>query len=70
MGHRPRCVDVLDLERDRVGLEDTDPNGQDPLVLLVTKITIGMLVTGSTVSPLIVISMSMVVAGGQAAPRH
>ena len=31
VGHRPRCLDVLDLEGDRIRLEDTDPDRKHPL---------------------------------------
>jgi hypothetical protein len=37
MGHRPWGRDLLELESDRVGLEDADPNGERALLLLVTE---------------------------------
>src|ERR1035437_4867570 len=37
MRHRPRRRDVLDLQRDRVGLENPDPDRQDFLPLLIAQ---------------------------------
>lgn len=37
VGHRPRRVDVLDLQRDRVRFEHADPDGQHARVLIVAK---------------------------------
>ena len=57
MRHRPRRGDVLDLKRNGIRLEDPNPDGQHPLpVLVAQEMIIGMFVTGSTISPLIVIS--------------
>ena len=58
--HRPRRRDVLDLQRDRVGLEDARPRSAARVCpSLSRRMTIGMLVIGSTISPLIVISICM-----------
>ncbi len=37
VGHRPRRGDLLQLERDGVGLEEPDPDGQRALLLLVAQ---------------------------------
>ncbi len=54
--------DVLDLQRDGVGLEDPDPDRQHTSPSASRSTTMGMLVMGSTISPLIVISICIVVS--------
>jgi len=59
VGHGPGRRDFFDFEGDRVGLVHTTQMGSTALPLRSFKITIGVLVTGSIMSPRIFISTSM-----------
>jgi hypothetical protein len=57
--HRPGHLDAFELRRHGGGFEEADPDGQIQLVVGVLEMTMGVLVTGSSVRPPTVISMKL-----------
>jgi len=59
VSHRPWGDDLLEFERDGVGLEDAHPDRQDGISAGSRRMMIGMFVMGSIINPLIFISTSI-----------